>query len=86
MTATKWEYRIINTGINIDMADRWSSKKQAAELEQFQARLNAAGSDGWEMVGYESVPLYGSFSDKLKGYAYLVFFKRPALGSPLGRG
>jgi hypothetical protein len=41
-----------------------------------EARINALGDDGWEMISYESVPMFGSFSNKLKGYAYLVFFKR----------
>jgi hypothetical protein len=30
------------------------------------------------MISYESVPMFGSFSSNLKGYAYLLFFKRPA--------
>jgi hypothetical protein len=30
------------------------------------------------MISYESVPMFDSFSSKLKGYAYLVFFKRIA--------
>jgi hypothetical protein len=29
-----------------------------------------------EMISYESVPMFGSFSNKLKGYAHLLFFKR----------
>jgi len=29
------------------------------------------------MLSYESVPLYGSWSNKLKGYTYLLFFKKP---------
>lgn len=68
----KWEYRVLN----LNMADRWSAKKAAAEIEAFQKRLNAAGEDGWEMISYESVPLYGSFTKNLKGHAYLLFLKR----------
>jgi hypothetical protein len=69
-----WHYHVESMTI----ADRWSAKAQAGELKALNDRLNVIGSGGWEMVGYESVPLYGSFSKNLKGYAYLVFFKRPA--------
>jgi hypothetical protein len=31
------------------------------------------------MISYESVPLTGTFTNKIKGYAYLTFFKRPRL-------
>ena len=47
------------------------------EIAQFNAVLNQAGANGWEMVSYESVPLTGSFTNNIKGYAYLLFFKRP---------
>ncbi len=68
-----WEYTVEQ----YSMADRWSAKKQADELTQFQGRLNDMGAEGWEMISYESVPMYGAFSSKLKGHAYLLFFKRP---------
>lgn len=68
----KWEYKVES----VTMADRWSAKKQASEIASLQARLNNMGSDEWEMISYESIPMYGAFSSKLKGYAYLVFFKR----------
>ena len=29
------------------------------------------------MVEYQSVPITSGFSKKVKGYAYLLFFKRP---------
>lgn len=38
--------------------------------------LNKMGSEHWEMISYESVPLTGHFTGKIKGYAYLTFFKR----------
>jgi hypothetical protein len=69
-----WEYKIVEASI----ADKWSAKKQAAELVNLQTRLNEQGSEGWELISYESVPIYGSFSSSLKGYAYLLFFKRKA--------
>jgi hypothetical protein len=35
------------------------------------------GSEGWEMISYDAVPLTGSFTGKIKAYAYLTFLKRP---------
>jgi hypothetical protein len=67
-----WEYKIES----VTIADRWSAKRQAEEVANLEARVNEIGHDGWEMLSYESVPMFGSFSNKLKGYAYLVFFKR----------
>jgi uncharacterized protein DUF4177 len=67
-----WEYRIMN----VTVVERWSSKRQEEEVAAFQGRLNAAGQEGWEMIGFESVPMTGRFSEKIKGYAYLCFFKK----------
>ena len=58
------------------MSDRWSAKRQQEELVAFNTTLNAAGDNGWELVSYESVPLTGSYSKDVKGYANLLFFKR----------
>jgi hypothetical protein len=58
------------------MAEKWSPKKQQAEVERFQERLNQFGAEGWEMISYEGVQMYGSISNKLKGSAYLLFLKR----------
>jgi hypothetical protein len=68
-----WEYRIMN----VTVVDRWSSKKQEEEVAAFQQKLNEAGRNGWEMIGFETVPLTGRFSEKIKGYVYLCFFKKP---------
>ena len=68
-----WEYRIEN----VSVTDRWGSKRQAAELAAFQGRLNACGTENWEMVSFETVPLTGAFSGNIKSYMYLAFFKRP---------
>lgn len=54
-----------------------SSKRQEEEVAAFQARLNEYGAAAWEMIGFETVPLTGSFSGNIKGYIYLAFFKRP---------
>ncbi|HVM20400.1 MAG TPA: hypothetical protein VNT52_09335 [Acidimicrobiales bacterium] len=74
--AMRWEYRVEV----MDFAERWSPKRQTEEVQKFQARLNAMGQDGWEMISYESIPMYGSISNKLKGHAYLMFLKRPVAG------
>ena len=68
----RWEYAIES----VTVAEKWGSKRQAQELEQFQARLNQYGANGWEMIGFETVPLTGTFSGNIKGYIYLCFFKR----------
>lgn len=70
---TTWEYKVES----VTIADRWSSKRQAEEIANLEKRINELGGQEWEMLSYESVPMFGSFSNKLKGYAYLVFFKRP---------
>lgn len=75
---TTWKY-----GVEVfSMADKWSVKAQGAELDRLHTKLNEWGAKGWEMVSYESVPMYGSFSNKLKGYAYLLFFKKPIEETP----
>ena len=68
-----WQYYVET----INISDRWSAKKQQEEVARFQQRLNALGAENWEMISYESVPLTGSFTNNIKGYAYLTFFKRP---------
>lgn len=68
-----WEYWVLN----VTVVERWSEKRQVEEMAAFQAKLNEAGRIGWEMIGFETVPLTGRFSEKIKGYIYLCFFKRP---------
>ena len=67
----KWEYWILQNTIT----DRWTSKKKKEELDNFNSALNNAGDKGWEMIGYEAVPM--TSGEKIKGYTYLAFFKRP---------
>ena len=70
---TKWEYRVYAA----EIVQRWSEKKQSEEVAAFSERLNAMGDEGWEMISFDTVPLTGRFSDNIKGYVYLTFFKRP---------
>jgi hypothetical protein len=72
----KWQYAIQEHQIT----DRWGSKRKAEELQTFHDRLNEWGQQNWEMIGYESIPIVGGFSGSVKGYAYLVFWKRPLAG------
>jgi hypothetical protein len=67
-----WEYHVEQMNIS----DRWSAKRQREEVIAFRDYLNKLGAEGWEMVSYESVPLTGTFTSKINGYAYLTFFKR----------
>lgn len=70
-----WEYRVEE----LRLSEKWSPKRQAEELAQFNTTLNGLGALGWDLVTYQSVPLTGSImTDKIKGYAYLAFFKRPS--------
>lgn len=71
---TRWEYGVEE----FSMADRWTRKKQHEEMARLHAKLNEWGAQGWELISYESIPMYGSWSSKLAGYAYLLLFKRPA--------
>lgn len=71
----QWEYYVTQR----NMSERWSAKRQREELIEFNAALNEAGGVGWEMVSYEAIPLTGAFTGNIKGYAYLLFFKRPRL-------
>jgi hypothetical protein len=74
-TLQKWEYHVET----IDLASHWTKAMQAAAIQGMRDKINALGAEGWEMISYESIPMYGSFSNQLKGYAYVTFFKRPAM-------
>ena len=73
----KWEYTIAS----VEMNEKWSSKKQEREIVSLEERINGMGAEGWEMISYESIPLIGTITGNLKGYAYLVFFKREVSGN-----
>jgi len=68
----KWEYRIED----LTITDKWNSKKRAEEFEKFSRILNELGMQGWELISYEAIPLVGSWSRDIKGYAYLGMLKR----------
>lgn len=70
---TKWKYMVES----VQITERWGAKRQADEFERFQTRLDVFGSEGWELVAFESVPLTGGFSGNVKGYVYLALFKQP---------
>lgn len=68
----KWQYKVEIMNIS----EKWSAKRQAEEVAAFETRLNAIGAQGWELVNYDAVPMTGSFTGNVKGYAYLAMFKR----------
>ena len=68
----KWEYRVES----VTVTEKWSSKRQAEEFQKLNEQLNELGKEGWEMISYESIPMMVSLSKNVKGYSYLVFFKR----------
>jgi len=74
-TLPKWEYHVET----IDLTSHWTAKRQAAAIQSMEDKINELGVQGWEMIGYESIPMYGAFSNNLKGYAYVTFFKRLAM-------
>lgn len=68
----KFEYKVES----VTVTDKWSSKRQQEEFNKLTQILNKLGNNGWEMISYESIPMLGSITKNLKGYSYLVFFKR----------
>jgi Domain of unknown function (DUF4177) len=67
-----WEYHVEQ----VQMIERWSGKKQAEEFDAFTTRMNALGSQGWEMVGYEPIFMKGNITGNTKGTLHICFFKR----------
>jgi hypothetical protein len=74
----KWEYHVET----IDLTAHWTKTMQRHALQTMHSKINTLGAEGWEMISYESIPMYGAFSQNLKGYAYVTFFKRRAMPSP----
>jgi hypothetical protein len=68
----RWEYRIED----LTITDKWNSQKRADEFSRFSRVLNQLGSQGWELMSYEAIPLVGNWSKDIKGYAYLAMLKR----------
>ncbi len=69
-----WEYRV-ESGYMGDY-DTKATKEQQDEINDFQANLNILGAQGWEMISYESVPIYADDKFKPSEHAYLLFLKR----------
>ena len=67
-----WEYLVEE----LTITDKWNSKKRDEEFEKFSQKLNSLGSQGWELISYQAIPLVGSWSKDVKGYAYLGMLKR----------
>ena len=60
----------------LTITDKWNSNKRAEEFEKFSSKLNSLGNEGWELISYQAIPLVGSWSKEVKGYAYLGMLKR----------
>ncbi len=74
MTATRWEYYVET----FNLTERWSSRRQAEEIQKFIARLDAIGAEGWELVTQAEVTMKGGITGSVKGELTTCFFKRPA--------
>jgi hypothetical protein len=72
MNMAKWEYLVEE----LTITDKWNSNKRAEEFEKFSNKLNSLGNEGWELISYQAIPLVGSWSKEVKGYAYLGMLKR----------
>ena len=70
---TLWEYKALEH----ILAEKWSAKGHAEQMKMLEGKMNRMGKDGWELISYESVPMFGTISQKLKGYIYMLMFKRP---------
>lgn len=67
-----WEYK----SESINITERWNAKKQAESLQAFSNHLNSLGSQGWELISYQNIPLMGNITGNVKGQLYLAIFKR----------
>jgi hypothetical protein len=68
----KWHHR----AKVVKAAERSSATRRRAERAALQARLDALGAEGWELVPHGAVPMTGTVTNNV-GYAYLSLFKRP---------
>ena len=68
---TTWEYRIES----IPLQEKWFGK-QPQEFQRFLGVFNDIGSEGWELVSYQAMPLFGSITGNQRGTIYLAVFKR----------
>ena len=68
---TAWEYRVES----IPLQEKWFGK-QPEEFQRFLGVFNGIGSEGWELVSYQAMPLFGSITGKERGTIYLAVFKR----------
>jgi hypothetical protein len=73
MPATRWEYYVET----FNLTERWSSRRQAEEIQNFITRLDAIGAEGWELVTQAEVTMKGGITGAHKGELTTCFFKRP---------
>jgi hypothetical protein len=70
---TKWRRRKAEV---VKTAERSSAKKKRREMGTLEARLDALGAEGWELVPYGARPMTGTVTNNV-GYAYLSLFTHP---------
>lgn len=70
---TRWEYYVET----FNLTERWSSRRQAEEVQKFIARLNAIGAEGWELVTQAEITLKGGITGATKGELLPAFSSVP---------
>jgi len=69
---TRWEYRVES----IPLQEKWFGR-QRQEFERFLGVFNHIGSEGWELVSYQAMPMFGAITGSQKNNIFLAVFKRP---------
>jgi hypothetical protein len=54
---TTWQYRIES----IPLQEQWFGR-QPQEFQRFLGVFNQIGSEGWELVSYQAMPVFGSIT------------------------
>ena len=70
----RWEYRIEQ----IPLQEKWFGK-QREEFDRFLGVFNRIGSEAWELVSYQAMPMHGAITGAQKGIIFLAVFKRPGV-------
>jgi hypothetical protein len=66
----KWEYKIVDI-----IATKRTGSGLPADLNE---HFDKWGTEGWELVGTESIIRWGFWAAGTQTYSIIAFFKRPA--------
>lgn len=58
-----------------NVTNRWSSKRQAQEMDALSANISGVAQDGWRLHSLQPVPLFGGISGQAQGIALLAVFE-----------